>query len=269
MQKVKGFFIHYFPVFGCFSTGLIYAAIGVIAILSFLRLKDGGADETSLLAFLSTFAVGKIVVLIILLGTFCFVLWRFYEAATDPYEYGNGWKGIAKRTGIALSTVADFLIVFSAIRFLFGMNKSGSQQQLQEQQETTGSILRMENGQLWVVLIGIIVALTAFVQFFYGITRGYRERLEVEEFRPVVKNAVHFFAIFGYSARGVILGIIAYFYIKSGVLNNSEIVVNTDKAFDFIGDHIGHFWFIVIATGTICYGFFMFALARAYDSDKD
>jgi hypothetical protein len=41
-SKEKTFFIHYLPIYGSFSTGLMYAAIGVIAILSFLKLKDGG-----------------------------------------------------------------------------------------------------------------------------------------------------------------------------------------------------------------------------------
>jgi hypothetical protein len=47
-------------------------------------------------------------------------------------------------------------------------------------------------------------------------------------------------------------------------------VVNTDKAFDFIGDHIGHPWFILIAVATVSYGVYMFILGLHYDvSDEE
>ena len=36
--------IHYLPVYGCIATGIIYAGIGIIAILSFLKIRHGGAD---------------------------------------------------------------------------------------------------------------------------------------------------------------------------------------------------------------------------------
>jgi hypothetical protein len=67
----------------------------------------------------------------------------------------------------------------------------------------------------------------------------------------------------------LILGITGYFYLKSGVTENSDLIVDTDKAFDFIGDNIGHIPFLITAAGTICYGIFMFILASAYDTDKD
>ena len=55
----KTSFIRYLPVYGCFSTGIIYLAIGGIAILSFLRVRKGGADESTLLAILNDHAIGK------------------------------------------------------------------------------------------------------------------------------------------------------------------------------------------------------------------
>jgi hypothetical protein len=57
--------------------------------------------------------------------------------------------------------------------------------------------------------------------------------------------------------------------VRAGIFNNAKYVVNTDKAFDFIGDHVGHVYFIIVAIGTICYGIFMVAQGIAYDADKD
>lgn len=259
----------YLPIVGCISTGLIYLGIGVFALLSYLKLKEGGADESSMLAFLNEFIAGKIVIWMILSGTVCYILWRIYEAITDPYEYGKSASGISKRIGIALSTVADILIVYSAVTVLLGTSGSDASGQPTEQRELVGNLLQMDGGQFIIIISGAIVIITAFVQFFYGITRGYAERLNIRHFKNWQRTMIHILAWIGYFARGIIIGIIGFFLIKASVDNNQEHVVNTDKAFDFIGDEVGHVYFILIALGTICYALFMFSLGAAYDADKD
>lgn len=264
----KKFLIHYLPIYGCVSTGIIYASIGVIAILSFLRIKDGGADESSLLAFLNGYLVGRIWIWIILLGTVSYIIWRIYEAITDPYQYGKDAKGIGKRIGIALSTIADALIAYAAIEVLFGIGNIPENGQPDEQRELVAMMLDESWGNWAVIGIGTIIAFTAIVQFVYGITKGYGERLDISHLSSRTKSFVHLLAWVGYLARGIILGIIGFFFIKAGIVENAQLVVNTDKAFDFIGDHVGHVYFILVAIGTICYGLFMFALGVAYDISR-
>jgi hypothetical protein len=260
--------ISYLPVYGCIATGIIYAAIGVIAILSFLKIRHGGADESSMMAILAEYVIGKIIILIILLGTVCYIIWRFYETITDPYDYGKNIKGLIKRTGIALSTLADILIVYAAVRVLLGAGNIQQDGQPKEEQEMVRNMLN-NYGQFPVISIGVIYLATAVIQLLYGITRGYRERVDIERFSFFFRNIIHILAWAGYFARGIILGIIGFFFVKAGVIEDARYIVNTDKAFDFIGDHVGHVYFILIAVATACYGFFMFAQGIAYDIDKD
>lgn len=260
--------IQFFPIYGCISTGIIYAAIGVIAILSFLKIKEGGADESSLLAFLNKYTVGKIFIWIILLGMLSYITWRIYEVIKDPYYYGNRAKGLARRGGIALSSIADALIAFAAVQVLTGTHKILENGQPQEQRQMVSNILKDNHGDWLIITIGFIICVTAVVQFFYGVTKGYRERLDIAHFSQHMKSLIHFVAWIGYLARGIILGIIGFFFIKAGVVENAEYIVNTDKAFDFIGDHVGHLYFILVAIGTIFYGLFMFAMGATYHIDE-
>jgi hypothetical protein len=261
--------IHYLPVYGSIATGIIYVSIGVIAILSFLKLREGGADESSMLAILNDYIAGKIFIGIILLGTVSYITWRIYEAITDPYGYGKNTSGLAKRTGIALSTIADGLIVYAAIRVLLGIGNIQTDGQPAEERMMVSNMLQHSLGNAFVIATGSIILATAIVQLLYGVTRGYKERVDIAHFSKIIKNTIHFLAWTGYVARGIILGITGFFFVKAGVLENARHVVNTDKAFDFIGDNIGHLYFILVAAGTICYGLFMFALGIAYDVDKD
>lgn len=269
MKNIKKKIIHILPVYGSIATGIVYAAIGVIAILSFLKVRHGGADESSLLLILNNSILGKFFIWIILLGTVCYIVWRFYETITDPYGYGAGMKGLARRAGIALSTVADILIVYAAIRVLLGTSSIQTDGQPKEEQQLVYDMLQQDHGKWLVISIGSVYLVTSIIQFLYGITRGYRERVHIRHLQPLIRNSVHVLAWAGYFARGIILGIIGFFFVKAGLVENARYVVNTDKAFDFIGDHVGHVFFILVAIATICYGLFMFAQAIAYNTDKD
>jgi len=262
-------FIHYLPVYGCIATGFIYGAIGVMAMLSFLKIVHGGADESSFLARLHDSTVGTVFIWIILLGFISYIIWRFYEAIRDPYGYGKALKGIVKRVGIALSSVADMLIAYAALEVILGTATFQADGRPDTQQQLVRTILQQDVGPGLVVSMGCIVCVTAILQFLYGITQGYSERTNMDHMREASKRAVRWLAWIGYSARGFIIGIMGFFFIKAGVLKDAHYVVNTDKAFDFIGDHIGHPFFILTALGTIAYGIFMLFLGITYDDDKD
>jgi hypothetical protein len=259
---------HYFPVYGSITTGLIYVSVGVIALLSFFKVRHGGADESSMLAIINDFVIGKMFIVIILLGTLCFVIWRFYEAITDPYEYGRSISGIAKRIGICVSTIVDIMIAVTAMRVLLGANHIMLNGEPKEEQEMVGAMLEDSWGATTVILLGSVIIIVAAAQLWYGVTKGYKERIDLDHFSKPVQTITHGLAWIGYIARAVILGIIGFFLIKSGATSDAKVVVNTDKAFDFIGDHVGHFYFIAVAMGTICYGAFMFVLGIAYNIDK-
>lgn len=267
--KKKKTFIHYFPVYGCISTGLIYVTVGVIALLSFFKVREGGADESSMLALISDYIAGRIFIWIILVGTLCYVFWRFYEAVTDPYGYGRRAPGIAKRIGICFSTIADIMIAYTAVRVLLGTGNIMLNGQPREEQEAVDSLLRELWGNEAIIVIGLLIMVAAITQLLYGVTKEYSERIDMGHFRSGVKIFTHVMAWSGYVARGIIVGIIGFFLVKSGITQDATVVVNTDKAFDFIGDHVGHFAFILVALGTICYGVFMFIHGIAYDPDKD
>jgi heme/copper-type cytochrome/quinol oxidase subunit 2 len=267
-KKKRKPLLQYLPVYGCISTGLIYAAIGIIALLSFFKLKDGGADESNLVAFLNDYLAGRIFIWIILLGTISYIIWRVLESIKDPYDYGSGIKGIILRIGVALSTIPDLLIAYTASSSLFGNQKMEESGQPLKEQNMIRTI--MDSWGSWIIIaVGIIIILTAIVQMAYGISKGYKERLDIDHYSRIKKSMVNIMAWAGYSSRGIIIGIIGVFLVKAGIENNAALVVNTDKAFDFVGDDVGHLFFILLAAGTICYGIFMFIMGLAYDADKD
>jgi hypothetical protein len=267
--KAKNTFIHYLPIYGCIATGLSYIGVGVIAMLSFFKVREGGADESSMLAILNDVIIGKILLWIIMVGTACYIVWRFFEAVTDPYGYGKNFNGLSKRTGIALSTVADLLIVYAAIKVLLGIGDIQQNGEPLEERAFIARLLTETWGTLTVTAIGTVVLVTAIVQLVYGVKRGYKERLDINHYSKTGKTFIHILAWIGYCSRGIILAITGFFLLKAAFTSESEYVVNTDKAFDFIGDEVGHGYFIAVAIGTVCYGVFMVMHGIAYHHEKD
>jgi hypothetical protein len=261
--------VKYLPIYGCISTGLSYIGVGTIAMLSFLKVRDGGADESSMLAILNEVFIGKILLWVIMVGTVCYIIWRIFEAVTDPYGYGKNFGGMGKRFGIALSTFADVLIVYAAIKVLLGIGGIEQNGEPHDEREFISNVLTKSWGTSAVIAMGGVVLVAAVVQLVYGVTRGYKERLDIDHYSKAGKAIIHFLAWVGYSSRGIIVGITGFFLLKAAFSRDAKYVVNTDKAFDFIGDEVGHLYFILVAVGTVGYGVFMIIHGIAYDQDKD
>ena len=45
MRRKTKEWLRYLPRFGCICTGIIYGSVGVLALLSFFKVRHGGADE--------------------------------------------------------------------------------------------------------------------------------------------------------------------------------------------------------------------------------
>lgn len=239
-----------------------------MALLSLLKVRHGGADEASILRLLEDVPFGMIIICVILSGMVAYIVWRVYEALHDPYHYGRNWKGIITRLITAFSAVSDALIAWPAIESLLGVNTAMKDGEPVAQRQMFSELLQKEGG-IWLVgLIGLITSVTAIVQFIYMFKEAYEERIDFKRFSTLKAKIIHTLSYAGHIARGTILGIMGFFMLKAAITKNGQLVVNTDKAFDFLGDEVNHPVFAAIAVGTICYGFFMMAMGYYYDFRK-
>jgi hypothetical protein len=259
-------FISYLALWGCACTGAVYILIGSIALLSFFRLKNGGADEGSLMVFLEHSVTGRILIALLLLGMCSFILWRFYDAISDRQGYGNSAKGILRRTLLALSSLADAIIAFYALQALRGQSPAAENGQPRPQRAAAKEILSANWGDRLLMILGILTLLVAAGQVVYAFSKGYRKRMRFSSLPPWKQRTIDWLAWTGHSARGAIVGIMGWFFFQAGHTRDVGQVVNTDKAFDFIGDNLGGAPFIAVAIGTICFGLFFIAFGVYYDT---
>jgi hypothetical protein len=267
-RKNKSSFVHKLARVGAVSIGIVYVLIGVIALLSLMQLRSGGADESSVLNLMKKIPFGEGLISLIFLGLLAYIFWKFYNALEDPYGYGTNTKGVFKRIGLAAAGLGYGVIAWSAIMAALNL-ASGTHGHPTDQRQMVWNIFQWNKGELLVGIFGGIVAIVGIAQFVYVIKKGYREKLRVQAISKTKKTIIAVLAWAGHFARGTILLIIAYFIVRAAMQSNASEVVNTDKAFNFLGDQVNHLSFILVAAGTICYGFYMFSLSLYYDFQDD
>jgi hypothetical protein len=254
--------------YGCYSISAVYILVGLMAILSFLGIAEDDADEERIVDVILELPMGEVLLAIMIAGLIGYIIWRVYEAYTDPYNFGNDKKGIIKRTGIALSAAGYLMIAFAAGQILI---QGGGGNGEEDQQSLVAQVLEFPAGAWLIGMVGAVTGFAGLIQFKYVAGGDYIKRVNLHSMPDWLETTTHVLAWAGYVARGIILAIIGYFLISAGIQSDPEEVGDTDTAFDFIGDFgtIGHIVFIAVALGTIGYGLFMIINGYYYSFEDD
>lgn len=266
-EKLRIRLVYFLARWGCFSIGVVYLLIGVVSLLSLLGLKDGGADEDSILDSLRALPLGELLIWLLIGGLIGYSVWRVFEAITDPYEFGKEPKGLAIRAGVALSAIAYAMMVYAALQ-AYMEDGSGADNEV-EQQLLVAKVLGWQAGRWLIGAVGLITAITALVQFKFVIAGDHNPRLSVSHLSIAFRKTIDVLAWAGYFARGIILLVLSYFFFMAAFKDSPWEIGNTDTAFDFIGKGIiGHSLFVLVGLGTIAYGLFMFVFGVYYSFQK-
>ncbi len=254
---------------GCLSIGTVYVLVGTLALLALSGRLIEAADEERVVQLLMGIPGGPAVIWAIVVGAAAYVVWRVIEAVSDPYGFGADWRGLARRAGVASSAIGYALIAFTTARIAIGTGGGGRDAAEEQQQFVVARVLAWPGGELLVGIAGVVLAVVGIAQFVLVARRGYATEIQIEPQSEFGERMTHFLAWYGYSARGVILCVLAWFFLDGAISSDARAVGDTDTAFDFIGGGVvGDSAFAVVAVGTIAYGIFMYMNAWNYKFDS-
>ncbi len=87
-----------FARFGFYTKGFLFIVIGILAILVAIGDRGGMlADPTGALATIAQFPLGKIILILFIIGAFGHGAWNILRGTADVDNAGKGWQGIANR----------------------------------------------------------------------------------------------------------------------------------------------------------------------------
>jgi hypothetical protein len=237
--------------FGYFAYGIVYIAMGVLA----LRAASGpgsprGAEGT--ITYILYRPFGKIVLIVIALGLIGYVVWRFVQAVINPEK-----ETIVERIGNLSSGLVYAGVCLYAFRILTG---SGARRQGSEQ-AWTATVMSQPVGEWLVVLIGIGIIGSAFYQFYEALTAHFRKKLSLELIGSKAKTWIIRAGRFGAAARGVLFFTIGYYLFRAGLEKNPRRTVGVEEALQILSLQPDWFFYFV-ALGLAVFGVFALAMSR-------
>lgn len=246
--------------FGIASKGFVYCLLGV---LSAMAAFGGGGKKTGSSGALQTLGdntFGNIVLVLVTLGLLCFVFWRLYQAIADPENKGNDAKAIFRRLGYAASGVFYGFIAFAAARIVFDSGGGGGGQGKNE--KIVSQLLEQSYGQILVGALALIFLGKAIYQLYRAYSGKFKDKVKDSGLDQRVRNLLLKTGRVGYTARGLVIGVIAYLTFRAAITASSGPSGGTKEAFSFLQNEFGTIVFGVIALGLVAYGIFMFVKAR-------
>ncbi len=247
---------------GYASKGVVYALTGILTLGAAIGLGSSSEGKLGILKFLEEQPFGKILLGLLGLGLLCYAFWRFFQSIKDPEDMGNSAKGIGKRIGLLISGLVYLGLGVYAFYEIFKETNQG----------TNGKVNMLPSESLpylfYAIAAGIAIkAIFQFVQAFKGDFLS-KFHLNTLSNRKTIKS-IKWLGYAGLISRGIVEGIVAYFFFKAADTASQESIKGTSEAFSFLRQNSEGPWLVgLVAFGLICYGVYMFLMTK-YRGFKD
>lgn len=245
--------------FGIFTKGFVYCMIGGLALLAAFGQGGKKTGSSGVLDTLINQPFGQILLGATALGLLGFTFWRFYQTFVDPQEIGSDFNGIVTRIAYAFSAIFYSYLAFSAAKIIFvGSSESGGD----GTESVIAILLSKPFGQILVGIIATVLLGKAIYQLHKAYFGKFKKNVQAAELNKKAERIVLNTGYVGYTARGIVVGVVSYLIFKAAFYSNSNSAGGTKEAFSFLETEFGSIMIAVTAIGLLAYGFFMIVKAR-------
>lgn len=240
--------------------GLLYAVMGILVLRIAVGIGGGQATDLSgSMVFLIGNPLGKLVLIVVIVGLAAYSLWGFIRAIYDPLHRGSDASGYMARLGFVSSALSYAAIVFFGLQILAGSSTASGD----STKTTIASVLTHPAGGWLTILFGLVAIGVGIGQFIEAYRATFARDLKGTEMSASERNIAVKLGRFGMFARGVTFLIIGWFLVQAGMHNDASQVQGFGGAFLFLlSQPFGHILLGVIALGFVALGLHSFACAR-------
>lgn len=245
---------------GLLARGGIYAIVGVLALK--LALGDGGkaTNQQGALKTLAKQDSGKVLLIAVAAGLAGYALYRLSSAWS-----GRGVDGAKERVSALVSGIAYGLLCATAVRILIGAGASAAS----GAKKATGGVFEYDYGRQAVGVVGGIVVIEGIAQLVRGVRRSFLEKSRTERMHDVTEKVFTAVGAVGYSARGVVFGLIGAFLVKAAVDYDPKEAIALDGALAKLARApAGPVLLGVVAAGFVAFALYCVLDTRYRDLDR-
>ncbi|MFP4356722.1 MAG: DUF1206 domain-containing protein [Phycisphaerae bacterium] len=251
---------------GYAARGVVYLMIGGLSLMA--AIGSGGKTTGSRGALLSLRdeSYGQVLLIVIGLGMVAYGIWRLFQAVRDPDDHGLDGKGIAIRTGLAVSGLLHlFLAVYTislAVGWGFSAGGSGGSSGggggggQSSAQTWSGRLMSWPGGQWILGFIALCILVAGIAQFVKAHRETYKKRLKLDYEKQRWANPV---CKIGLVAKGISLCLIAILLGIAAWQHDEYEAGGLGKALSALrGQPFGAVLLGILAAGLIAFAIYSF-----------
>lgn len=246
--------------FGIATKGAVYCLVGGLATMTAFNVGGKKAGVIGSLEYLSNQPFGQILLGAVSLGLMGFVFWLFYQAFKDPDNNRKGVKKVIKRVGYFVSALFHAFIAYTALKLAISSPGSGSGGSSKE--SMIQELLSQPFGRILIGFIAVVILGKGVYDIYLAYSGKFKKKVKNAQLDYGTRKYIVETGKVGYTARGIVIAIIAYLTLKVAFTANPEGSGGTGDALTFLQNEMGSVVVAVIAIGLIAYGVFMFVIAR-------
>ena len=235
---------------GYASKAVVYAIVGVLAILTALNRGGRITDTSGALRVVLTQPFGQVLLGVMAVGLCGYAVWRVLDAFLDPDRDGTRAGGLTTRIGNAVRGCIYGALGLEAFRLLRGLGGSkGNETRLY-----TARVLDLPLGEVLLGILGAIVALYGLSQLADSV-RGKRDaKLDMTCFSSAWRNPLENISRFGVGVRGGLIATLGFFLIRAAWTHDPSEAADQRESMLQLGGLVEGRWFMaVLAAGVLAY----------------
>lgn len=192
---------------GYASRGLVYAVIGLFALLAAFGSRENVGSRDALATLLGSPA-GDVLPLALILGMISYMAWRFIQALFDTDGHGTGAKGLAVRGGLLASGLTYAVLALYTFGLWNGSSGGGTGEAI------TTFVTGIVGSRVVALVLTAIFAGVGIAHIVKAVRRGYIRHFVAP---ASAMRYIHPVARAGLAARGAVFLILAFLFFYRGL----------------------------------------------------
>ena len=242
-----------FASFGIATKGFVYLIIGILTTLAAFGLGGQKSGSGTVLDFIKDQTFGNVLLVLLAVVLLGYVFYRWYQVFSNGNNQNDDAKGWIKRVAYFISGALYGVLAYSALNLVMGSSASKG--------SLTKLLFSSDYATIFAIIIGVALVGKGVYEFYQAYSGKFKEEVQGAEIPQKAQSLVMRAGKVGYTARGIVAGILGYLFLKAGVSGSAQKLSKTD-VFSYLQDEFGTIVMGLVALGLAAYGIFKIIEAK-------
>ncbi len=244
--------------FGYVAKGVVYATIGLLALLEALGMGGKTASPDGAMQSIGSRPFGGFLLVLLSAGLAGYALWKVVQGVMDPDDRGSDVHGVVRRVAYVGSGAIHGLLAYTAAQSVFGAEDSS-----EDAMAASAMAYQPPVGRILVAVVGVVVIGVGLYQLYAAYKAKFRGELALGRRGGAKEMWTTLLGRIGTTARALAIGAAGAFLVLAAYQSDPQETRGLGGALETIQQQpLGSYMLGVIAAGLVLYGLFMFVVAR-------